>query len=250
MHFFLQWLHSVYTVLSSWPCLFPLFVSLLLLWAPQCCENFNRRPALKCLWAFIKHQLMPWLNGSRKARLILNSLTAFYCFSNDLQSVCLFGEQRLWFNLSNMEYLAVLTPQSQNFFSLTFTNETKLIFPWFGEISRRNTDFAHVFVAHKRPLSCKNVTHFLFHLQAPHDPMKTEGQCVFCALSQHWLMHISHEELYIFLSFSLLFLIKLAMLWDEHTICTDQIRDRILTCVQGPCNRVYGSKDFWSRFLM
>lgn len=87
--------------------------------------------------------------------------------------------------------------------------------------------FAHVFVAHKRPLSCKNVTHFLFHLQALHDPMKTEGQGVFCALSQHWLMHISHEQLYIFHSFSLLFFnqISNAVTWAHNILWSDQGSD-------------------------
>lgn len=54
--------YGVYTVLSSWPCLFPVFVLLLLLLAPHCCEKFNRRPALPCLWAFTKRQLTPPLS--------------------------------------------------------------------------------------------------------------------------------------------------------------------------------------------
>lgn len=51
---------SVSTVLSSWPCLFPVFVWLLLLLAPHCWERLNSRPALTCLWGFTKHQLTVW----------------------------------------------------------------------------------------------------------------------------------------------------------------------------------------------
>lgn len=142
------------------------------------------RPALMCLWALAKHQLT--LN-SRRARLILCSLTAFYCFSNDVQSACLLGGWKLQLNLSSMENEALSTPKkclAPESDSLSFVLEKSAI-----EIG-----FSHVVVACERPLSCKNVTHFLFHLQALHDLMKTEGQGVFCALSQHWLVHVSREQ--------------------------------------------------------
>lgn len=81
---------SVSTVLSSWPCLFPVFVWLLLLLAPHCWERLNSRPALTCLWGFTKHQLTVCLN-SCKARLILCSLTAFHCFAKG-RCICLKSE--------------------------------------------------------------------------------------------------------------------------------------------------------------
>lgn len=51
--------------------------------------------------------------SSRKARLILRSLTAFYCSSNDAQSVCLCGGWKLQLNLSSVENETLLTPKFQ-----------------------------------------------------------------------------------------------------------------------------------------
>lgn len=109
--------YSVYTVLSSWPCLFPLFVLLLLLRAPQCCENFNRRPALKCLWAFTKHQLMPLVterqSQSQADSLVLvpfiaSQMTCCLCVALESKSVA-----SIFLTWKMTSYL---TPKSQIFF--------------------------------------------------------------------------------------------------------------------------------------
>lgn len=135
-------------------------------------------------------------------RLILYSqVIAFYCCSGDLQCVCLFRDTKS--RTAEMEHnpgalkVKIFTASLHRLIWIPeMRPDSGVFFLQRGKSAEERS--LDVCVACRRPLSCENVTHFLFHLQALHDLVKTEGQRVFCGLTQHWLMHISHEEQWIF----------------------------------------------------